>query len=336
MAHNITYKDSIAYSGETPWHGIGKVLDGLASPADMLREAGLDWHVQTVPLYIPETDGPSYNAVPDFVGIQREDTRDILGVASDKYKVLQNSQAFEIVDALVAEGGAVVEVAGSIREGRMCWALSQLPGEFEVVKGDTVRPYFLLAWGHDGKHGVAGVLTPVRVVCNNTLTAALGTKWSKTAQIYFRHFGDMKIRIAEAHKALGIVKTQVETTKTAYQSLAGHRMGQADLVEYFSDLFPSPKASQNDTPDDFESRMNSWQGLQNDLVHLYQQGAGNDMAAVSGTAWAAYNAITEYLDHQYPTLKNGGISSARQQSVLFGSKATLKAQALKNALALVR
>ena len=332
MAHNITEKDSLAYAGETPWHGIGKSLVGLATPVDMLREAGLEWQVQTMMLYINDI---GYRAVPDFVGIQRADTGDILGVASNGYKVLQNSQAFDIVDALVAEGGAVVEVAGSIREGRMAWALSRLPGEFEVVKGDTVRPYFLLAWGHDGKHGVAGVLTPVRVVCNNTLTAALGKKWSRTAQIYFRHFGDLKVRIAEAHKALGIVKTQVETTKIAYQSLAAHRMGQADLVEYFSDLFPSPTASRDETPDAFERRMDSWRGLQNDLVHLYWQGAGNDTATVSGTAWAAYNAVTEYLDHDYPTLKSGEISVTRQQSVLFGQKAAVKAQALTNALALV-
>lgn len=218
----------------------------------------------------------------------------------------------------------------------MCWALSKLPGDFEVVPGDTVRPYFLLAWGHDGKHGVAGVMTPVRVVCNNTLTAALGKKWSRSAQIYFRHFGNLKIRIAEAHKALGIVKSQVETTKAAYQALATTKLSNDYHTAYFTGLFPTPVESNDETAEAFDRRLETWQDLQANLIGLYRRGAGNDTAGVSGTAWAAYNAVTEYLDHGYPILKSGEVSQVRQQSVLFGQKAAVKAQALKSALALVR
>src|SRR5438552_18694571 len=101
--------------------------------------------------------------------------------------------------------------------------LAHTQSYFEVVKGATIRPYMLLAWGHDGKHGLAGKLTNVRVVCNNTLTAAgfgNGAKWSNVADVYLRHSKNAKVQISEARKALGVIRHQVEDTATAYRSLA--------------------------------------------------------------------------------------------------------------------
>lgn len=333
MAHNITEKDSLAYHGETPWHGIGKQLTALQTADQMIIEAGLTWTVKRVPLYLKD-DVQGDVPVSDFVGIRREDTGDVLGVVTERYHPIQNSQAFEMVDALVTEGQAVIEVAGSIREGRMVWALAKLPDIYEVVKGDAVQPYFLLAWGHDGKHGIAGKLTPVRVVCNNTLTAALGDKWSSGADIYVKHSAQASIRIAEAQHALGLVRMQTRETLAAYRQLAGISLTEDKAGAYFTGLFPEPVAGQEESAGAFEHRMVDYRDRHARLLRLYQYGAGNDTVGVAGTAWAAYNAVTDYLDHVYPVTKNGKVSTVRQESVLFGSKAAIRSDALQNALAL--
>lgn len=225
MAHEISIQNGraeIAYAGDTPWHGLGTKVDGLQTAQDMVRAAGLDWTVGLRPLLMVN-EGGGHVPVESHRAIYREDVGRVLGVASARYQPIQNAQAADVVDALVAEGGAHVEVAGALGQGERCWMLAQLPGDFEVVKGDRVRPYFLLAWGHDGKHGLAGTLTPIRVVCNNTLTAAgfgKGQKWSEVANVYIRHCGDPKLRIDEAQRALGLVRKQVAGTAAAYEALA--------------------------------------------------------------------------------------------------------------------
>lgn len=336
MAHEISIQNGraeIAYAGDTPWHGLGTKVDGLQTAQDMVRAAGLDWTVGLRPLLMVN-EGGGHVPVESHRAIYREDVGRVLGVASARYQPIQNAQAADVVDALVAEGGAHVEVAGALGQGERCWMLAQLPGDFEVVKGDRVRPYFLLAWGHDGKHGLAGTLTPIRVVCNNTLTAAgfgKGQKWSEAADVYIRHCGDPKLRIDEAQRALGLVRKQVAGTAAAYEALArpiGAPQG------YFAAVFPRPEVEAEPDPS-YEERLERWNAHQARLLALYEAGPGADLPGVRGTAWGAYNAVTAWVDHVYPVLQSGKVSAVRQQSVLFGAYADVKRRAFSEALALV-
>jgi phage/plasmid-like protein (TIGR03299 family) len=339
MAHEISHasgRAEIAYAGDTPWHGLGVKVDGLQTTAAMLTAAGLEWRVATEPLYRTRMMSPDA-LVKGWVGIVRKDTDALLGVATDRYVPIQNTQAGDMVDALVTEGGAHVEVAGALGEGERCWMLAHIPADFEVVKGDGVRPYFLLAWGHDGKHGLAGKLTTIRVVCNNTLTAAgfgKGARWSESADVYIRHTGDAKLRIAEAHKALGLVRTQVEATSEAYRAMAGATV--ADPRGYFRAIFPEPDApapgGSLEDGEAYEEKLGRWQAHQDRLLELFEVGAGAQLSR--GTAWGAYNAVTEWTDHVYPVLQSGELSAVRQRSVLFGSYADVKRRAFTEALAL--
>ena len=335
MAHEISHasgRDEIAYAGETPWHGLGVKVEGLQTAAAMLTAAGLDWTVGTFPLFCNSRE------VEGFKAIVRGDTLTVLGVASDRYVPIQNRQAGDMVDALVTEGGAHVEVAGALGQGERCWMLAHIPADFEVTRGDQVRPYLLLAWGHDGKHGLAGKLTPIRVVCNNTLTAAgfgKGVRWSESADVYIRHTGDAKVHIAEAHKALGIVRKQVETTAQAYQAMAGARLEGQQVRGYFEGVFPADLAvPEFGTPEReaYDEKLVKWQVHQDRLLELYEGGAGAQFSR--GTAWGAYNAVTEWADHVYPVLQSGEVSLTRQRSVLFGSYADLKRRAFAGALEL--
>ena len=236
MAHQISEvsgRAEIAYAGETPWHGLGVRVDGLQTAADMLRHAGLEWRVGLQP--VCRQDG---RPVEGFRFTIREDYDVVLGVVTEQYQPIQNAQAAEVMDALVTEGGAHVEVAGALEAGQRCWMLAHIPADFEVAAGVEVRPYVLLAWGHDGKHGLAAKLTPIRVVCNNTLSAALGRKWSNTADVYVRHHRNAAVRIEEAQRALRLIRTKVEATQEAYAQMAATAInGETDVTR----LFPAPE-----------------------------------------------------------------------------------------------
>lgn len=327
MAHKLSFKDGkaeMAYAGQTPWHNLGTKVEGLQTAQDMLGHAGLLWTVSTTPLQT-EAGKP----ISGFVGIRRDDKDIVLGVASDRYTPIQNTQAADVMDALATEGQAHVEVCGALDEGHRCWMLAQLPETFEVVKGDAVRPYVLLAWGHDGKHGLAAKLTPIRVVCNNTLTMALGDKWSKSAEVYVKHTKNANIRLEEAQRALGLVRKQVEKTAEAYKLLAATDLTTGQARGYFGDVFPEPVLVDEKS---HQEKLARWNDHQEKLLKLYESGVGSELAG--GTAWGAYNAVTEFVDHVYPVLKSGEVSQTRQESVLFGSYNELKGKALTQALAL--
>lgn len=334
MAHMISThngRHEMAYSGEVPWHGLGTPVEGLATPQEMIKHAGIDWTVSTVPLVT--ADGQE---VPSHVAIRRDDKRVVLGVAGSGYTPIQNTQAAEVMDALVSEGQATVEVCGALDEGHRCWMLSRLPDTFDVVKGDAVNLYVLLAWGHDGKHGLAAKTTPVRVVCNNTLTLALGANWKAKADVYVRHTKNAKVQLEAAQNALGLVRKQMAATMAAYSVLAATPVDGPAAGGYFAGVMPEPVHVEGKTEERYERALARWNDAQAKMLALFESGKGTEIAGVRGTAWAAYNAVTEWADHCYPVLKDGTVSKARQESVLFGGYSDLKREALTAALALAK
>ena len=353
MAHRINMTNgraSMAYAGANglPWHKLGTDVGSLATVEAMLSAAGMDWTVATESVFL--ADG---RELADARAIVRGDTRAVLGVATKQYTPIQNAQAGEIVDALVTGGGAHVDVAGVLDAGERCWMLAKIPGDFEVTRGDLVNPYFLLAWGHDGKHGVAGKLTPIRVVCANTLAAAGladGRKWSDSADVYLRHKGTPVLRIEEARRALGLAAKATEQTAAAFRALAGRRMTGTETSQYIADVFPLPAATteedesraiiaemllHRDKDDAKEAARKRIEETRSIVAELIETGRGHNLPGVEGTAWGAYNAAVEYVDHVYPVTKAGALSMHRQQSAMFGSYATTKRRALDTALALV-
>lgn len=343
MAHRLSFHNGraeMAYAGDTPWHGLGARVAGLQTTAAMLEAAGLTWRVELAPVAVDGREVAGYRATV------REDSRTVLGIVTDRYQLIQNAAAGDVMDALVTEGGAHVEVAGALDDGRRCWMLAHIPGDFEVTRGDVVKPYMLLAWGHDGKHGLAGKLTPIRVVCDNTLTAAGfgdGQRWSQTADVYVRHTASARLQIEEARKALGLLKKQTEQTADVYRALAAYRITEEQARAYVSDVFPYPAevarmltegARMIDAAEleRLTSTRERIDGQRVRVLGLMEHGKGAELAR--GTAWGAYNAATEWADHVYPVLQSGEVSQTRQTSVLFGAYADTKARALRSAVAL--
>jgi phage/plasmid-like protein (TIGR03299 family) len=353
MSHDISTTNgraSIAYTGSTPWHGLGQHMDGLQTVDAMLAAAGLEWTVSTAPLFCNALEVPGYRA------IVRGDSNAILGVVTDRYRPIQNRQAGELMDAVVTEGQASIEVAGALGAGERCWMLAQIPGTFEISgrngAKDAIRPYILAAWGHDGKHGLALKSTYVRVVCNNTLTAALGSKWSQSADVNIKHTNNAKVRIDEAQRALGLIRKQVDATAEAYQALAARDLTRGEARDYFARVLPYPTVAPSDeTAEQAAERLlgsvsttSALRAQASEAItridetrdifqRLLFEGAGHE--AAGHTAWGAYNAVTAWTDHVYPVLQSGKVSATRQSSVLFGSYAGLKDRALSSALELV-
>lgn len=349
MADRVSRKNGrheLAYSGEVPWHGFGTDVGGLQTAPAILEKAGLLWTVSARPLYFTAQGAPvnpealeanGLKSAGDARVIVRDDLDIPLGVVSTKYVPIQNSQAGEVLDAVLEAGEGSCEVAGALDDGQRCWIVARVPGEYEVVPGDAFRPYVLIAWGHDGKNGLALKRTKVRVVCHNTITQAIGSKWSRTADVHIKHNASAKIRIEEARSALGLIRKQTEQDVEAYRALAARQIGVLEQDAIFAAAFPSPvnPGFVEDEQEAYRAKLERWTAVQSQILKLYQSGKGTEIPGVAGTAWAAVNAVSEYVDHVYPVRDDGTVSTIRQESAIFGSYADAKTRAMASALALV-
>jgi len=230
MPSGITATDSMFSVRERPWHGAGAVLDhSPSSVVEALELAGLAWQVEQLDLYTGRGD-----AVPGFVANVRSDTGETLGVVSTRYAVVQNVEALQFLDNLI--GSAMhFETAGSLWGGQRVWALAKLP-EWIEVGGDRVDRYCLVTTGHDGAHGIKAAVTPVRVVCQNTLTWGLASAQRVHA---VRHTGDVTGKLHEARRVLDITIDYYKQFKRFGDQLAGQRMTAARLRRVLAELYPT-------------------------------------------------------------------------------------------------
>ena len=185
MAANVETMFSVR---EKPWHGLGKIVMEAPTSKDALQLAGLDWNVVQEPIYTEFKE-----VVEGYKANVRDSDRKVLGVVSDRYKVVQNADAFSFTDELLGKG-VRYETAGSLQEGKKVWLLARLPREY-IIGGERISPYLVFSNTHDGSGSVKVAITPVRVVCNNTLNLALSTANRSFSMI---HTGNIQDKIQEA------------------------------------------------------------------------------------------------------------------------------------------
>lgn len=274
--------ESMMYVREKPWHGLGTQVEEAPTSADALRLAGLDWNV--VQRNIQVCGGAK---ISQYKANVRETDGSVLGVVSKRYQIVQNSEAFEFTDSLI--GGEVrYETAGSLNGGRKIWLLARLP-ETEIV-GDKAEPYLCFTNTHDGSGAIRVCMTPIRVVCNNTLNLALGTAKRAWA---VRHTGDMQSKMHEARVCLAMANTYMsELSQTAYR-LANTTVSHDRLREILDVMFPV----EDDTSDREKQNI---QKVKNAYMVCY---FAPDILKFRGTAWGAVNAMSDMVSHHAPMRK---------------------------------
>jgi phage/plasmid-like protein (TIGR03299 family) len=314
-----------------PWHGEGTPLDGPATWGDAVKHGGLDWLVDERPVYYAgETrpDGaPSFHEIPDRFAVVRSDTGNTLGVVSGNYRPIQNKDLFDFVDPLIAENEASFRTAGVIGKGERVWALAKLADTIDVRAGDRLDFYLLLTAAHDGKHSADFMLTTVRVVCENTFNAAYGQAGeSARGVVRVKHTGDVKAKMQEAHRVLGISRQSIAKINADVTALVNASITTEASNKVLEFVFATPSPRPAERPEDFASRVGKVVALRQRSYELAFTGKGNG----GGTLWDLVNGVTDLVDHEL-------VTRSRKSALLYtqeGEGARLKARAFESALAL--
>lgn len=320
MAHNLLIQNgqaSMFYINEVPWHGLGIKLNKPATAQEAITAANLEWQVIKLPL----SAGSKHIPVPDKFAIVRktgslvQKTDPVLGVVGKDYTPLQNRDAFKFFDPIVGQNAAIYHTAGALGNGERVWILAKLPGHIRVVGDDISEKYLLLSNSHDGKSSVQIKFTPVRVVCQNTLTMALNDGQA------FRvvHHADIHEKLEQAHKMLGLIHDQFDSMEQTFQQMSRVKMNSNRLTEYLATVYPD---SQEPNKMELVQRDRNWS------EYFFDQGRGNRLPGVAGTLWAAFNGVTEWLDHR----KSRQNENQRLASSWFGGSYQTKARAYSVAM----
>lgn len=331
MAHNLSSymgQVTMAYQGQTPWHKLGERMPGTADVETAILAAHLNWTVKVERTYLG--DG---REVDEARAVVRVEDGAILGQRlSPQYTPLQNAEAFAILADACRDYGVTIESAGALGNGALAWMLGKLPEGIEPIPGDTIAGYFLIINSHDGSHAYDAMPTPIRVVCQNTLAAAGGLKTgAKGKIIHLRHTGSIKARVDEARRMVDGLFQAMKESETTFAQLAERRMTPQEVAAWIESILPGPKDG-SPLPDVLKQR-------RRDIGALVWAGKGAALAGADdtgATAWAAYNAVCEYLDHVRPA-QSPSINGRRNanESAIFGAGWDLKSLALTKARELV-
>jgi phage/plasmid-like protein (TIGR03299 family) len=313
------------FAGKPAWHGLGTVVADALCSEDAIRAACLDWHVRQYPVFARLDDGRELET--DRVANVRTDTGRVLGVVSKDYVPLQNRDAFAFLDSLVEDGSLRYETAGAVKEGRQIWLLARMPGSLAPAgTSDEILPYALLTNAHDGSRAITVLPTTVRVVCNNTLCLAIRKGEGQLLKI--RHEGDIASKIETARQCLGLVNQRLDAFHEQITALAARDLSVPGASRYFQRLFP------------IEGELTDRQRDKNgEILSLLLDNFVNDkntLPGVTGTAWGAFNAVSEFADHQRTIRVPSDAQRAENRflSVVQGPAHHLKQQAFEMALAL--
>jgi phage/plasmid-like protein (TIGR03299 family) len=326
MAHNIANidgKDAMFTVGnrEAAWHLLGQRTSDTVSWDIAMAEAGLDWQVKTADLFSRDTKG-AVTKIHGHKSIWRDTNEPAcLGVVGDGYTPIQNRHAFHFVDGLLeAMDGAHYESAGALGNGERIWCLAKLPVDIRIANTDDVsKSYLLFTNSHDGTSAGIAKLTSVRVVCQNTLSAALSDGGKV---LRFKHTRNVHERMNEAREIMRGINSDVRLFNMRLNNLAAKRMTRTSMVAILDKLFPAPKVEASQT------RRNNTVAQ---VLELFAKNDNDAIPEIRGSAYNMLNAVTEFTDH-FRTVRNGDDGRdkqhARAEAALFGTGEKLKESAV--------
>lgn len=297
MSHNI---ESMFYAGETPWHGLGTKVDEALSSEQAIKIAGLDWKVEPQPIQV--VGGAVIKGMKANV---RSSDHKVLGVVTDRYKVVQNEDAFAFTDMLLGEG-VKYETAGSLASGKRVWMLARM--DSTDICGDKVEPYLVFTNSHDGTGAVKVAVTPIRVVCQNTLTLALSSAkrtWST------KHCGDIQGKMDDAKKTLGFANAYIESLKEESDKLTQIVVLAPQFADFITKMFPLKE-------DASERQIANIERQRKALAEIYNH--KDDIQRFHGTAYGVLNAVADWMPHFVPARQAKNYRENNFMNIVDGGK----------------
>ena len=335
MAHEV---ETMAYAGKVPWHGLGRQVSKDMSPDEMLVAAQLDWTVSKRQAFtidkpncwniIDPTGEANFLRCDDHHYIVRDSDNTVLSHCKESYVPFQNKEVMSFFKKFTEAGHMKMETAGSLKDGKEIWGLAKLTDTFKLAGDDQVEGYLLLNNSHSVGKAMTIMFTPIRVVCNNTLTMALNNKGNSFRIPHLQMFDEEIIQTAEL--ALGISSSHMKNFQEQSEFLARKKAKVKDVDNFIAELFqPSLLIQQGKTgvigSDNMRDQFNTTAELVSDAIFT---SPGANMSSAKGTWWGVLNGVTYVMDHQKRSTAEGNAL----HSAWFGSGANTKRKALNKAI----
>lgn len=273
--------ETMFYTRTTPWHGLGTRVEEAPGSKEALEIAGLNWKVTQKEIYTQ--DGQQ---IPGFKANVREMDQRILGVVTNRYRIVQNEEAFAFTDQLLGEG-VTYETAGSLQGGRRTWILARLPQRY-IISGDEITPYLVFMNSHDGSGAIKAAMTPVRVVCQNTLNLALSTakrSWSTN------HTGDIQGKLRDAEETLFYADHYMKELGKTIDQMNQTKISDQKVKEYIDALFPEAEGAS-------EIQKRNILHLKEEVKFRYFEAP--DLKHIGKNAYRFVNAVSDFATHAKP------------------------------------
>ncbi|TFF37728.1 DUF932 domain-containing protein [Mucilaginibacter psychrotolerans] len=311
MAHNLNFNEAThSYSffsvKERAWHGLGKIVDQYPTSAQAIQFAGLDYHVEKRPLFTYDTENHTGDPdtdilipeieVPNYFATIRTDTEQVLGVVGKDYEVVQNVNAFEFFDAIVGGGeGILYETAGALGKGERIFITAKLPGYIRVGKDDFIEKYLFLTTSHDGFGSITAAFTPVRIVCNNTLNAAMR---NHSVGIKIRHTASANDRLKQAHTLMGISNRMADEMQEIFNHWSTVRITDKEVKKLIQvAMVPNKEVLNNLMAGKTDELSTTYTNMVDKVYEYAMSSPTQQMETTAGTLFGAYNSVTGYFQN---------------------------------------
>ena len=332
MAHNIHFNEETKQHSffsvkEKAWHGLGKVVTDYPNSQQALEYAGLDFRVERRTMFTSKRTlipGTERLLIPDCFATVRFDTEQVLGVVGKQYEVVQNRDAFTFFDSIVKGEGILYETAGALGKGERIFITAKLPSYIKVGEDDLIEQYLFLTTTHDGSGAITAAFTPVRIVCNNTLNAALK---NMSNSIRIRHTNNAKQRLEEAHKVMGITNTLSAQLEEIFNNWSKVRITDSQVYKLIQLAMVPNKEVLRDIRRGKEDELSTH--FLNICMDAYQYAMDNEtqqLDTTKGTLFGAYNGITGYFQN----VRKFTNEESKMKSLLYGGIGQQRTQAAFN------
>jgi phage/plasmid-like protein (TIGR03299 family) len=337
MAHHINYNDetekhSFFSVKEKAWHNLGQIIQDYPTSAEAIQHAGLDYEVEKRKLFTPCSQEISLDnetmhnkiEVPNYFSTIRTDNNTVLGVVGKEYQIVQNRDAFSFFDSIVGGDGILYETAGALGNGERIFITAKLPDYIRVGNDDLIEKYLFLTTSHDGSGSITAAFTPIRIVCANTLNAAMQ---SKTNTVRIRHTSNAKQRLEQAHKVMGISDMLSVQMEAIFNNWSKVRITDKEVKKLIQSALVPNKEVLKTIHEDKENELSTcFINMVDNAFEYAMTDPTQLMETTKGTVFGAYNAVTGYFQN----VRNYKDEEAKLTSLLMGGTAQLRTQSAFN------